>query len=351
MIFPVILSGGFGGRLWPVSRASYPKQFISLITENTLLQETLLRLSGLPELGHPILVCNTRHRFIAAEQLRAIDVKPRRIFLEPIGRNTAPAIAVSALDLQENDPDATMLVLPSDHVILHVPSFHKAIREGEVLARAGYMVTFGILPTSPKTGYGYIRQGKILENGARGKGYAVEAFVEKPDVETAKQYLESRQYLWNSGIFMFKASKYLDELREHAPALYEASLEVYRTTRHDVDFSWLDEAVFESCPSDSIDYAIMEKTQKAAVVPVDMGWSDVGSWGALWEVVSKDIHGNAANGHVFMKDVSNCYIKSGKEIVAALGIDDLIVIDTDDALLIAHMSKEQEVKDVFKKLM
>jgi mannose-1-phosphate guanylyltransferase/mannose-6-phosphate isomerase len=351
MLFPIILSGGFGGRLWPVSRTSKPKQFLSLLTENTLLQETIFRLSGLESTNAPTLICNFRHRFIAAEQLRAIDVQPRRIYLEPVGRNTAPAVAIAAFDVRDADPDGLMLVLPSDHVILHVPSLHKAIADASDLAQQGYLVTFGILPTAPKTGYGYIRQGDMLENGARGKGYKVAAFVEKPNRETAIQYLKSRSYLWNSGIFMFKAAHYLEELKRLAPVIYEKSWQTYQNIQHDTEFSRLSEELFSQCPDNSIDYAIMEKTDKAVVIPVDMGWSDVGSWGALWEIMNKDVHGNAADGHVYMKDVNNCYIKSDKEIVAALGIDGLIIIDTDNALLVAHMDKEQEVRDVFKKLM
>ncbi len=351
MLYPIILSGGFGGRLWPTSRTHRPKQFIPLISEKTLLQETLIRLAGLKNLGSPTFITNVRHRFIVAEQVRAIDLQPRRIYLEPVGRNTAPAIAISAFDIVENHEDGLLLVLPSDHVILNIRSFHKAIREATVLANHDYLVTFGILPTAPKTGYGYIQQGELLKNGTQGKGYQVAAFVEKPNRHTAQKYVESKNYLWNSGIFMFKASRYLEELKAHAPAVYEASQKAYQQARQDVDFMWLDEDLFSQSPDLSIDYAIMEKTSQAAVVPVDMGWSDVGSWGALWEVVNKDIHGNAALGNVYMKEVSNCYIRSDKEIVAALGIDGLIVIDTDDALLIAHMDKEQEVKDVFKRLM
>lgn len=346
-LFPVILSGGFGGRLWPVSRAHYPKQFLSLITEHSLLQETMFRLSGMENVEAPTLICNTRHRFIAAEQLRSTQIKPRRIFLEPVGRNTAPAVAITAFDVLASDPDGVLLVMPSDHVILHVPSFQKSVRDSVKLAQADHLVTLGIIPTSPKIGYGYIKQGNALNQNS----YQVEAFVEKPDLKTAKQYLDTPGYLWNSGIFIFKAKTYLDELQKFSPQIYQACEKTYQAIRQDMDFSWLDEFAFEQCPSDSIDYAIMEKTQKAAVIPVDMGWSDVGSWGSLWEVVSKDAQGNSANDHVYLKDVSNCFIKSKKEIVAALGIDNLIVIDTDDALLIAHRNKEQEVKDVFKKLM
>jgi mannose-1-phosphate guanylyltransferase/mannose-6-phosphate isomerase len=348
-LFPVILSGGFGGRLWPVSRAHYPKQFLPLITDRSLLQETALRLVGLENIEAPTLICNERHRFIVAEQLQASQIQARRIFLEPVGRNTAPAIAIAAWDIAETDSNGVMLVTPSDHVILHVPSFHKAIESGIKLAQQGYLATFGVLPTSPKTGYGYIKCGNPIETDKQQLN--VDAFVEKPDLPTAERYLESQNYLWNSGIFVFKASVFLEQLKQYAPDIYQASLNAHQNIQTDTDFARLRQTDFEQCPSDSIDYAVMEKTDRAAVIPVDMGWSDVGSWGSLWEVVSKDASGNATNGHVYLKDVSNCYIKSQKEIVAALGIDDLIVIDTDDALLIAHMDKEQEVRDVFKKLM
>jgi mannose-1-phosphate guanylyltransferase/mannose-1-phosphate guanylyltransferase/mannose-6-phosphate isomerase len=347
-LFPVILSGGFGGRLWPVSRAHYPKQFLPLVTERSLLQETAIRLNGLNHLEAPTLICNERHRFIAAEQLHSSEIQPRRIFLEPIGRNTAPAIAIAAWDIAVGDPDGIMLVLPSDHVILHVPSFHRAIQDALQLAQQDYLVTFGVIPTAPKTGYGYIKKGQEI---GKNNQFQIEAFVEKPDLNTANKYLASQSYFWNSGIFIFKASVFLEELNRHAPDIYAFSRKTHQSLQQDTDFAWINQADFEQCPSTSIDYAIMEKTERAAVIAVDMGWSDVGSWGALWEVVSKDASGNATNGHVYLKDVSNCFIKSKKEIVAALGIDDLIVIDTDDALLIAHMDKEQEVRDVFKKLM
>lgn len=347
MLFPVILSGGFGGRLWPVSRASLPKQFIRLLSDKTLMQETILRLRGLSELMDPMLVCNVRHRFIAAEQVRQIDVKPRHIFLEPCGRNTAPAVAVAAHEALSQDPDALLLVLPSDHAILHIPSFHKAVQEAVKLAEMGFLATFGILPTAPKTGYGYIQKGEKIN----GKGFKVARFVEKPDAATARQYLDSKEYLWNSGIFMFRADLYLSELQRHSRGIYDQTKLALDKTRYELDFSWIDPDAFDRCPDDSIDYAIMEKTDRAAVIPVDMGWSDVGSWGTLWEVINKDSHGNVSDGNVFMKDVSNCFIRSPKEIVATLGIDNLIIIDTPDALLIAHRDKEQEVKDVFKKLM
>jgi mannose-1-phosphate guanylyltransferase/mannose-6-phosphate isomerase len=348
-LFPVILSGGFGGRLWPVSRTHYPKQFIPLVTEHSLLQETALRLAGLDNQEAPIFICNERHRFIVAEQLHSLQTHPGRIFLEPTGKNTAPAAAISAWAIADAEPEGIMLVMPSDHVILDAAAFHNAVRDGSELARQGHLVTFGIAPTAPKTGYGYIQQGEVLDE--QKNAFLVVSFKEKPDAPTAERYLASGRYQWNSGIFMFKAGVFLEQLKKLSPDIYEATRKIYHSARCEADFTWLDQDEFEKCPSDSIDYAIMEKTDRAVVISVDMGWSDVGTWGSLWEVLSKDARGNATTGQVYLKDVSNCYIKSKREIVAALGIDDLIVIDTEDALLIAHRHKEQEVRDVFKQLM
>jgi mannose-1-phosphate guanylyltransferase/mannose-6-phosphate isomerase len=347
VLFPVILSGGFGGRLWPVSRASLPKQFIPFLTDKTLLQETLARLHGLDKTAPHSLICNSAHRFLAAEQVRQIGMTPRRIFLEPCSRNTAPAIALTAFDILESDPDGVLLVLPSDHTILHLPSFHQAIKDAMAVAEQGYLVTFGVQPNSPKTGYGYIQQGEKIDF----RSYHVSRFVEKPDAETAKSYLDAKTYLWNSGIFMFKASCFLEELKQFCPETFRLARQALAQTRHELDFSWIDKTLFEQCHDESIDYALMEKTRLAAVIPVDMGWSDIGSWGSLWEIVNKDSCGNSTEGNVFLKDVSNCYIKSSREIVAMLGLDNLIIIDTNDALLVAHRDKEQEVKAVFRKLM
>ncbi len=349
MLYPIILSGGFGGRLWPVSRVNMPKQFLSLVTEKSLLQETVIRLKGIPNMALPTLVCNERHRFIAAEQLRAIGTSARKIFLEPESRDTAPAIAVAAQDALNECPDALLLVLPSDHSILNIPSLHNAIQEALPLANQGYIMTFGILPNAPKTSYGYIQQGPSVKDNTR--YHHVARFVEKPDKATAQYYLKSKEYLWNSGIFMFRADSLLAELNVHAPEIALLSNIALNGAREDTDFCWLEQSAFHACPTLSIDYALMEKTKQAVVVPVDMGWSDVGSWGALWEVVSKDAQGNVTKGHVHLKDVTNCYIKSDKEIVAAIGLKDLIIIDTEDALLITHRNNEQEVKTVFKKLM
>ncbi len=349
MIFPVILSGGFGGRLWPLSRVKMPKQFIPLLSENSLFQEAVIRTRGIAGIQPPTLICNTKHRFIAAEQLRKMNVPPRQILLEPVGRNTAPAILVSALQIAQENPDGVMLVMPSDHLILDIPNFKKAVLDGQILSQQDYLVTFGIIPNQPKTGYGYIQQGEPIESVD--VGYRVRQFVEKPNLPTAEKYLAAGDYFWNSGIFMFKASTVVKEFEQFAPAMVTAARNSLDKARQDKDFCWLDQPSFELSPSDSIDYALMEKTSRASVIPVSMGWSDVGSWGSLWEVVNKDAVGNVIDGNVFTKSVSNCYIKSEKEVVAALGISDLIVIETDDALLVAHRDNEQDVKEVFNKLM
>lgn len=349
MIFPVILSGGFGGRLWPLSRVKMPKQFISILGEKSLFQEALVRIQGINGMQAPTLICNTMHRFIAAEQLRSMHIPPRKILLEPVARNTAPAILCAALQVARENPEGVMLVMPSDHLILDVPSFKKAVEDGYQVCQQNQLVTFGIIPNQPKTGYGYTKQGSKLEGTEA--GYKVHQFVEKPDLETAKEYLASGDYFWNSGIFMFKASTVIEEFNHFAEPMVAACQKAVDNAREDKDFCWLDKNSFERSPSDSIDYALMEKTSRAAVIPVSMGWSDVGSWGSLWEVSSKDASGNTIDGNVFQKDISNCYIKSNKEVIAALGINDLIIIDTEDALLVAHRDKEQDVKEVFKKLM
>jgi len=326
-----------------------PKQFLALLSDHSLFQEAVIRTQGIAGMQSPTLVCNIQHRFIAAEQLRHINVPAQQIVLEPVGRNTAPAILVTALQIAQDHPDGVMLVMPSDHLILDVANFRKAVQDGEKLAQQGYLVTFGIIPNQPKTGYGYIRQGEPVEEVS--VGHRVKQFVEKPNEATAEKYLASGDYFWNSGIFMFRANDVLTEFEKFAPAMVAATRASLNQARNDKDFCWLDKSAFEACPSDSIDYAILEKTDRAAVIPVSMGWSDVGSWGSLWEVINKDAAGNVVDGNVFLSDVSNCYIKSSKEVIATLGISDLIIIDTDDALLVAHRSKEQDVKDVFKRLM
>jgi len=344
-MIPVILSGGSGTRLWPLSRTHYPKQFLPLTSENTMLQETWLRLEGVPALSSPIAVCNEAHRFMVAEQLREIDVKPGAIILEPFGRNTAPAIALAALSAH---PDEVLLVLPSDHVILQASVFQESVKQAERLALQNFLVTFGIVPTHPETGYGYIKRGAVavMDDSA----YPVAAFVEKPDLKTAQGYLESGDYLWNSGMFAFKAGVFLQELEKFNPQMLAICREAFNAAQRDVDFVRIPANIFTPCPSDSVDYAVMEKTDKAMVIPLDAGWNDVGSWSALWEVTAKDDRGNAIRGDVLTVDTHDSFIHSENKLVAAIGIRDLVVVETDDAVMIAPKDRVQDVKLLVEQL-
>jgi mannose-1-phosphate guanylyltransferase len=345
-ITPVILSGGSGTRLWPLSRKMFPKQFINLHGEQTMLQETLSRLDGL-DLAPPMVVCNEAHRFIVAEQLRQTGVEAPRILLEPEGRNTAPAIALAALQaLQEEGDDPLLLVLAADHVILDAAAFHQAIGHARKAALAGHLVTFGIVPDKAETGYGYIRRGESLDEAA----FRVARFVEKPDAETARGYLESGDYLWNSGMFLFSARRYLDELERHQPAILEATRKAMAGARRDLDFIRVDAAAFAVSPSDSIDYAVMEKTDRAVVVPLDAGWNDIGSFSALWSVNGKDEQGNSVHGDVLMVDAHNNLAMSESRLLAAVGVDDLIMVETKDAVLVAHKDKSQQVRQIVEQL-
>ncbi len=341
---PVILSGGSGTRLWPLSRGHYPKQFLPLVTKNTMLQETMLRLNGVPGLTSPIAVCNEGHRFMMAEQLLEIGIKPQVILLEPVGKNTAPAVALAALSAESKDD--VLLVLPADHVITDVEAFQKGIKEAEILAQRGYLVTFGIVPTSAETGYGYIMRDSLKIDS----GFKVAAFVEKPDVVTAKNYLKSGDYLWNSGMFAFTAGNFIKELEKYNPKMLAVCSQALETANTDLDFTRLDKAIFSTCPSDSIDYAIMEKTDKAVVIPLEAGWNDVGSWSSLWGVTEKDDTGNAVSGDVITLDCSNSYIYSEDKLVAVIGVEDLIVVETKDAVMIAHKDRVQDVKQVVDEL-
>lgn len=340
-MIPVILSGGSGTRLWPLSRSHYPKQFLPLVTEHSLLQETLLRLDGLGDIDNPIVVCNEDHRFMVAEQLRKLDVTPQAILLEPVGRNTAPAVAMAALSV--DSPDALLLVLAADHVIADVARFHASILKAVQLADSGALVTFGIVPTGPETGYGYIQRG---DADAAGESYSVTAFVEKPDLRTATAYIESGDYYWNSGMFLFKAARYLEELERHNPAMLAACRKAYQDALVSPDFTRLGKEAFTACPADSIDYAVMEKTDRAAVVPLDAGWNDVGSWSALWEVSGKDVDGNAIKGDVLAVDTDNSYLHSENKLVAVVGLSDMVVVETDDAVMVSPRSRVQEVKQI-----
>jgi mannose-1-phosphate guanylyltransferase/mannose-6-phosphate isomerase len=351
MLIPVILSGGSGTRLWPLSRELYPKQLLPLVGKRTMLQETAARLEGLPDVAGPVVVCNESHRFMVAEQLREFGAAAAAILLEPVGRNTAPAVAVAALVALEqaraggNDADPVLLVLPADHVIRQVPAFQQAVSAGRIAAEAGKLVTFGVVPDRPETGYGYIRR-------AQGSGptYPVQQFVEKPDAATAEKYVSSGEYYWNSGMFMFRASVYLAELRRHAPVMLAACESAMAAAKRDLDFTRLPKDEFSACPSDSIDYAVMEKTALAVVVPLDAGWSDVGSWAALQDALPTDGQGNVIAGDVLVEDTRGCYLHSTSRLIGAVGLRDHVVVETKDAVLVAPRDRVQDVKNLVSQL-
>lgn len=341
-IQPVILSGGSGTRLWPLSREAYPKQFLPLASEQTMLQATWQRVAPIAARG-PLVIANEEHRFVAAEQLQQVGAEPAAIILEPVGRNTAPAIAVAALEATRDGGDALLLVLPSDHVINNETAFRSAVQAAAAAAEAGKLVTFGIVPTGPETGYGYIK-------AADGQGLrAVERFVEKPDLGTATRYVSSGQYYWNSGMFLFKASRYLQELERFQPAMLAGSRQAWQQARRDADFTRLDKEAFTAVPSDSIDYAVMEKTADAVVIPLDAGWNDVGSWTALRDVSQQDGDGNAHQGDVIAIDCRNTYAYA-QRLVALVGLDDVVVVETDDAVLVGKADRMQDVKTVVAQL-
>ncbi|MCW8883836.1 MAG: mannose-1-phosphate guanylyltransferase/mannose-6-phosphate isomerase [Motiliproteus sp.] len=343
MIIPVILSGGSGTRLWPSSRTLYPKQFLPLCSEQTMLQETAVRLQNL-DVGKALVVCNEEHRFLVAEQMRQLNM-PADILLEPVGRNTAPAIALAAFKaVAEDRGEDVLLVLAADHVIEDRGSFESSVRELLPHAMNGRLATFGIVPTEPATGYGYIRAGDAITSSA--SVFRVAGFVEKPDQQTAQSYLDSGEYLWNSGMFMFRADRYLQELQSHRPDIYECCQQAMQVTQPDIDFIRIDQQAFAACPEDSIDYAVMEKTKDAVMVTLDAGWSDVGSWSALWDIKDKDSEGNVHSGDVMSYDSRRCYVETTDRLVATLGVEDLVVVDTKDALLISHRNNVQDVKKI-----
>ncbi len=346
MLIPVVMAGGSGTRLWPLSRSLYPKQFLPLLSSATMLQETCARLDGV-EASAPMVICGEDHRFTVAEQLRVSGGEKRgSIVLEPAGRNTAPAVALAALQaVSEQGPDALLLVLAADHVINDVAAFQDAVVVAAGHAEQGKLVTFGIVPSAPETGYGYIRQGEAVASA-----YRVAEFVEKPDADTAQQYLSEGIYVWNSGMFMFKAGRYLEELQAHRPDILEACKRSMDNASTDADFVRPDKAAFLSCPDDSIDYAVMEKTDNAVVVPMDCGWSDVGSWSALWDVSNKDAEGNALLGDVVVHDTHNSYVRSDTKLVTTLGVSDLIVVESDDAIMVASKDRVQDVKKIVDQL-
>jgi mannose-1-phosphate guanylyltransferase / mannose-6-phosphate isomerase len=348
MIHPVILSGGSGTRLWPMSRTLYPKQLLTLLGEDSLLQQTVRRVADHDRFAAPLLVANEEHRFIIAEQLREIVGAPRALLLEPVGRNTAPAACIAALALDETEPNALMLLMPSDHMIEDQEAFVGAIERAAPAARGGALVTFGITPERAETGYGYIRRGQAL--AALDGVFRVAEFVEKPGPEQAQAFLAAGEHFWNGGIFLFPAALYLQELERLRPDIVAACRQALAEATRDADFIRLGKQAFAACPADSIDYAVMEQTHHAAVVPVGMGWSDVGSWDALWEISAKDAAGNSLSGNVVAEDTSNCYLRSEAGLVAAIGVEDLVVVATDDAVMLAPRNRTQEVRQLVARL-
>lgn len=340
-IIPTILCGGTGSRLWPMSRALYPKQLLALVSDRTMVQETAGRVADRNRFGAPIIVCNADHRFLIAAQLQQADCAHGGIVLEPAGRNTAPAVALAALKAAETEPDALLLVLAADHLIAKPQAFIDAVDRAAPAAEAGYLVTFGIEPDHPSTGYGYIRLG----DGEVTPGIApVARFVEKPDAETAQAFLNDGGYRWNSGMFLLRADRYLEELERHAPDILASCREAMKKAVSDLDFIRPDEAAFTACRADSIDYAVMEKSDRAAVVPCDLGWSDIGSWAQLWQVGEKDGGGNVTVGDTLLEDVHGCYIRSEDKLVAAIGVEDLVIVSTADAVLVTRRDRAQDVK-------
>jgi mannose-1-phosphate guanylyltransferase/mannose-6-phosphate isomerase len=347
MLIPLILSGGSGTRLWPVSRKNLPKQFLELAGNGTLFQQTIARTRQLPDVATPIVVASEDHRFLAADQLLDAGIKDSTIVLEPLARNTAPAIALGALQALQRDPDAVLLVLPADHLIGDTAAFVDAVKQARPLAAQGWLVTFGIRPDRPETGFGYIRRADAIDD----HGFSVGQFVEKPDLAKAESYLADGGYDWNSGMFLFKAARYLEELAEHAPAMLAAVREAHANATVDLDFVRIDHDAFSRVPDDSIDYAVMEKTQRAAVIPVSCAWSDIGSWSALWLTGDKDADGNLREGDTMAVATRNSLLRShDRHLLATVGVDDLIVVTTPDATLVAHRDAAQDVKKIVEQL-
>lgn len=340
-ICPVILSGGSGSRLWPLSREYYPKQLLALTSERTLLQETAHRLDGIDNVLSPIIVCNEEHRFLVAEQLRQVRVSPSSIILEPVGRNTAPALTLAAMSLLDKDMDPIMLVMPADHIISDIEAFQAIVKDGASLAAKDRLVTFGIVPESPATGYGYIK---------KGEGTDIVAFVEKPGEEAAIAYLESGDYLWNSGVFMIKASVWVEELRRFRPDIADAIEAAIKQGREDQDFFRAEQELFRKCPSESIDYAVMEKTGRASVLPLAAGWSDIGAWSSLWKVSDHDDAGNVFDGDVLQYNTRDTMVIAQHRLVATVGVSDMIIVETPDAVLVCHKDQSQDVKQIVEQL-
>ncbi len=348
-LVPVILSGGAGTRLWPLSRELLPKQLLALTGERTMIQETAARLVGFPGTTGPVVVCNEAHRFLVAEQLREMALPPAAILLEPVGRNTAPAIALAAHAVLAAGSDALLLVLPADHVLQDLGAFQAAIRLALPAAEDGKLVAFGIVARTPETGYGYLKRA----GGAGGKGpapYPIEQFVEKPTLERAREFVASGEYFWNAGMFLFRARRFLEELEKFAPDIAAVCARAGAGATSDRDFTRYDEATFAACRSDSVDYAVMEKTRDAVMVPLDAGWSDVGSWAALHEVLPADEQGNVTRGDVLIEDSTGCYVHADSRLVAALGLEDVVIVETPDAVLVAPKAKVQDVKKLVARI-
>lgn len=345
-LYPVILSGGSGSRLWPLSRENFPKPLMPLVTDQTLLQDTACRLDGIGDIGDAVYVCNEEHRFLLAEQVSQLGKQPSTIILEPAGRNTAPALTLAALYLVRQDPEAMMVVMPADHVMTEPQAFVDAVEQGREFADRGALVTFGIVPDAPETGYGYIQQGEPAGEGA----YGVARFVEKPAQATAEQYLADGGFHWNSGIFLMRADAWLKELGEYQPGIVSACRQAMDGGKQDIDFFRVDAAAFSACPGDSIDYAVMEKTGNAIVIPISAGWSDVGAWPALWNVCPRDGDGNVKQGDVITTDTRNAFLVAQHRCLATVGLEDVIVVETADAVLVASKDKAQDVKQIVNHL-
>ena len=347
MIIPVILSGGAGTRLWPISRELEPKHLVELLGTTTLLQKTVARLDGLEDTEAPIVVGNHAHHQMVIDQLDKVGVHPAAMLLEPIGRNTAPAAAVAAMAAARDGEDPILLVLPADHMIGDIERFHQAIEVGKLAAEEGNLVTFGIVPEGPHTGYGYIHQGEAMAGSA---AFAVESFVEKPDLQTATGYVESGDYLWNSGMFMFLASRYLEELERFEPRMVNDCRRAMDVGEEVEGGIRLDRTAFQAIKGNSIDYAVMERTDRAVVVPLEAGWSDVGSWPALWEISHQDHHGNVVQGDVLTEATNNSYLRAENRLVAVVGLDDVVVVETGDAILVCHKDHAQDIKTIVERL-
>ena len=350
-IFPIILCGGSGTRLWPLSRKSFPKQFLSINSDDnkSLLQKTLERIKDIDNIINPILICNEEHRFIVAEQMREINIEPKKILLEPIGKNTAPAITLAALKAIEFDEDPILLILSSDHIIMDKKKFIKVIKNGASYASKERLVNFGIIPTYPETGYGYIKSKTPLIKNSN-EASDIESFIEKPDILTAQKLLKDKRYTWNSGMFMFKAKIILDEIDHYSPDVLKYCKNALKPNLLDLDFQRLDKSEFVKCPEISIDFAVMEKTKKATVLSLDVGWADIGSWDSVWDISKKNKDGNFIKGNILTINTSNSYLRSEGRLIAAIGVKDLIIVETRDAILISNKSSSQDVKNIVDEL-